>query len=512
MTLAPAASAGVLPISLQDQIVPGTLEHTISQVVDKHMDLSVFDARYNNDETGAAAIHPRILLKVILLAYARGMISSRQIERACRENILFIALSYGYPPDHSTIAAFISSMQAEIKTLFCNVLLVCEELGLLDGTHFSLDGVKLSANVSKEWSGTFKELERKREKLREKLQQVMAEHLQADQQPEIVIERQRKRERRLQNQIERLNEFLAHNEPKRGSDGKEIQSNAVDNDSVKMPSSHGVLQGYNAQALVDSKHQVILAAEAFASQDHDNLQPMLDGAKKNLVVIGKEPTFFEGKQLTADSNYHSLHSLTVCQHEKLDAYIPDIQFRKRDERFVECDRFQDGLHGRQRPAAKPDLFALSDFSFNPLTRTYRCPNGKPLTLHARNQVNRYRTYHVYHARPADCAACPLRSRCLSKPTASRRYLSVPTDNQPPNLIDQMKAKIDSPPGKKIYARRLGIIEPVFANICFHKRMHRFTLRTKPKVDVQWRLYAMVHNIGKIHAASTALSAGFGTLN
>lgn len=493
----------MLPISLQNQLVPGSLEHTLSEVVDKHLDLSVFEARYHNDLTGAAAIHPKILLKVILLAYARGMLSSRQIERACRENILFIALSYGYPPDHSTIAAFISSMQAEIESLFCNVLLLCEELGLLGGTHFSLDGVKLSANVSKEWSSTFDELKHKRDKLQEKLQQVMAEHLLADQQPEVETERQRKRERRLQTQIERLNEFLAHNEPKRGSDGKEIQSNAVDNDSVKLPTAHGVIQGYNAQALVDSKHQVILAAEAFASQDHDNLEPMLAGAKKNLSAIGQSENYFEGKQLTADSNYHSLHSLTVCQREQLDAYIPDIRFRKRDERFAERERFQDGVRGRQRPAAKPELFTFSDFSFDPLTQTYRCPNGKSLRLHARNQINRYRTYDMDHAHPEDCAACPLRSRCLSKATASRRYLSVPT-HQLPNLIDEMKAKIDTPAGKKIYARRLAIVEPVFANICVHKHMNRFTLRTKRKVDVQWKLYAMVHNIGKIHA--------FGRLN
>jgi transposase len=270
----------MLPISLQDQVVPGTLEHTLSEVVDKHLDLSVFDGRYNNDESGAAAIHPKILLKVILLAYARGMISSRQIERACQENIIFIALSYGYAPDHSTIASFISSMQSEIGTLFSNILLVCEELGLLEGTHFSLDGVKLSANVSKEWSGTLDELKHKRDKLQEKLQGVMAEHAQADQQPEIELERQQKRERRFQAQVERLHEFLKDREPKRGRDGKEIQSNAVDNESVKMPSSHGVIQGYNAQALVDSKHQVILAAEVFSSQDHENLAPMLAGAKK----------------------------------------------------------------------------------------------------------------------------------------------------------------------------------------------------------------------------------------
>jgi len=57
----------------ENQLVPGTLEHTLSQMVDKHLDLSVFDARYNNDESGATAFHPKILLKVILLAYARGM-------------------------------------------------------------------------------------------------------------------------------------------------------------------------------------------------------------------------------------------------------------------------------------------------------------------------------------------------------------------------------------------------------------------------------------------------------
>src|SRR5829696_8157148 len=134
----------MLPISLQDQLVPGTLEHTISQVVDKHLDLSVFDARYNNDETGAAAIHPKILLKVILLAYAKGMISSRQIEHACQENILFIALSYNHAPDHSTIAAFVSCMHKEISSILSDILTVCDELDLLGGTHFSLDGVKLS--------------------------------------------------------------------------------------------------------------------------------------------------------------------------------------------------------------------------------------------------------------------------------------------------------------------------------------------------------------------------------
>jgi hypothetical protein len=98
--------------------------------------------------------------------------------------------------------------------------------------------------------------------------------------------------------------------------------------------------------------------------------------------------------------------------------------------------------------------------------------------------------------------CPVKARCLSKTTASRRYLSVQVDTQPPNLIDEIKAKIDTEQGKCIYARRLGTVEPVFANICVQKRMNRFTLRSKWKVDVQWRLFALVHNIGKIHTFGT----------
>ena len=89
--------------------------------------------------------------------------------------------------------------------------------GCWEARHFSLDGVKLSANVSKEWSGTFDELKHKRDKLQEKLKQVVAEHAQADKQPEVELERQKKRERRLQLQVERLNEFLKASNPSRAA-------------------------------------------------------------------------------------------------------------------------------------------------------------------------------------------------------------------------------------------------------------------------------------------------------
>jgi transposase len=129
------------------------------------MDLSLFDEKYKNDETGRFAYDPKILLKIVLFAYSRGLTGSRRIEQACRENVVFMALACGQKPDHSTICAFVSSMKHEIMPLFRDVLMVCEEEGLLGGSFFALDGLKLPSNASKQWSGKLSKLERKKEKL-----------------------------------------------------------------------------------------------------------------------------------------------------------------------------------------------------------------------------------------------------------------------------------------------------------------------------------------------------------
>jgi hypothetical protein len=329
---------------------------------------------------------------------------------------------------------------------------------------------------------------------------VIKEHIRQDGLSSSETERHPQQEKRLLHQVQRLNEFLQEQKPKIGKGREEIQSNVTDNQSAKMPSSHGVIQGYNAQVLVDGKRQVIVHAEAFSSQDHENLAPMLAGARKNMQGIGKEHNYFKGRQFSADSNYYSHANLALCQAEGLDAYIPDMQFRKRDPHFTEQQRFKNGIHALRgkRSAVKEKTFTAADFVFDDSQQVYLCPQGKVLKRGARSQRNRYRVYDIYRARQIDCANCQIRSRCLSKPDTPRRNLSVEVKGQQPNLIEQMKAKIDTPQGKQIYARRLAIIEPVFANIRVQKHLDHFTLRSKTKVDVQWKLFALVHNIGKIH--------------
>jgi len=496
----------MIPITLKEQLEPGTLEYAIHELVEQKIDLSVFENRFKNDDTGAPAFDSKILLKIVLFAYSRSIIGSRPIERACRENIIFIALSCGFQPDHSTIAHFVSSMKEEIESIFCNILLVCEELNLLGGTHFSLDGLKLPSNASKEWSGTFQELGKKRDKLQEKLTEVLSEHIRTDDTSESDSQRREKQKKRLARQVERLDEFLKHNEPKKGKSKTEIQSNVTDNESAKMPTSHGVIQGYNAQALVDDKHQIIVHAEAMGNgQDNDNLKPMLEGGKKNMEVIGKGEDYFADKQLSADCNYYNKDNLAICDTERIDAYIPDPQFRKRDIRFAEQNRFKDGINPRKRVKKSnrnKNTFTIDSFTYDEQTESYICPNKKVLKRNAHAHRIRNLIYDIYRAKESDCAVCPFRQKCLSKKNTKRRHIVIPLKpaeevQKKFDLVEAMKAKIDTLEGRRIYGKRLAIVEPVFANIRAQKRLDRFTLRTKTKVNIQWMLFALIHNIEKI---------------
>ena len=149
-----------LSVNLIEQLLLGTFEWTLDYLFER-MDITAFDQNYHNDEKGAAAFPPKILLKVILYCYSTGIVSSRCIEQACKYNIIAKALAENCEPDHSTIAAFISSNSEAIRELFTQVLLQCSDLKLITGEMFAIDGCKLPSNASKEWSGKIVDLKRK---------------------------------------------------------------------------------------------------------------------------------------------------------------------------------------------------------------------------------------------------------------------------------------------------------------------------------------------------------------
>ena len=322
----------MIPIDLTKQIVPGTIEHTIHWLVDKKIDTSRIAQRYRNDLSGAPAYDPAILLKIILFAYSRGIISSRMIMRVCRVNIVFRALSADSMPDFTTIASFVREMKDEIQSIFTNVLLVCHEMGLLGGTKFALDGCKISSNASKEMSGTFSDLAKKKEKIEATISFLITKQL--------------------------------------NTDTKELEN----------------------------------------------------GSKK--------------------------------------------------------------------------LYTKEDFTYNEILDVFICPAGKTLK-YSGNQTFGNTYGRKYISSRSNCSHCEVRSKCVRSDKTRYRTLYVIEKFFNRNHSDEMRMKIDSAEGREIYSRRMGIVEPVFSNICYCKGLNRFTLRSKVKVNIRWVLYAIVHNIEKI---------------
>lgn len=108
----------MIAVSYGRQLLPGTFEHALSYLIDNEIDLERFAARFKNDETGAPAYDPAVLLKVVLFAYSRGITSSRTMARACVENVQFIALACDQQPHFTTLAHFVATLARKWKRCF----------------------------------------------------------------------------------------------------------------------------------------------------------------------------------------------------------------------------------------------------------------------------------------------------------------------------------------------------------------------------------------------------------
>ncbi|MEW8360350.1 MAG: transposase [Candidatus Thiodiazotropha sp.] len=159
-----------------EQTTPGSFDETIHLLIGHVLDLSVFEAEYDNDHGGAPAYPPSALLKIILAAYYRGVTGSRKIENLCKYHTTFMALSGFLTPDHSTITAFISKSPERLESLFLQIVLECDYLGLTGGEVFAIDGSKISSNASKDWSGTKADFEKKYKKIRRAIRRMLKRH------------------------------------------------------------------------------------------------------------------------------------------------------------------------------------------------------------------------------------------------------------------------------------------------------------------------------------------------
>src|SRR3954454_16505797 len=342
----------LMPPDLRDWLPANHLAWFVLAAVEE-MDLYPFYEAYRVDGRSRPAYEPAMMVALLLYAYARGIRSSRKIERACTEDVAFRVVAALQHPDHATIARFIERHETALAGVFGEVLLLCAKSGLASVGVIAIDGTKVQANASRDANLDYERLAReiieeakaidaaedelygdrrgdelpeelstsqgRRGWLREAKRRLEAERARSPQPvPRSRPKRVKEAKRRLEEELfteQRANETYEGYRTGRMRDGRrfgrrpdpytppqtpEGHVNTTDPDSRVVKAKRGFIQGYNAQA-VTNEHQIVLAADVMnVGADFGHLEPMLDATRRELDAVGVTGT---PEVVLADAGY-----------------------------------------------------------------------------------------------------------------------------------------------------------------------------------------------------------------
>ena len=378
----------LLPPALRDWLPEGHLALFISDVVDT-LDLEpIFDVYEQGDGRGQPPYHPAMMVKLLIYGYCMGKPSSRKLERASYEEVGYRVLCAEQHPDHDSIAEFRKRHLKVLSGLFVQVLRLCQRAGLVKLGHVALDGTKIKANASKHKAMSYermckaeKELEEEVKRLMEQAERVDREEDQeygkgkrGDELPEELARRESRLKKireakqsleaeareRAEQQAEGARKKIEERRHKEQQSGQKArgrepqvvdpqqavpeskaQRNFTDADSriMKDGATHGFVQAYNAQAVVDSQAQIIVAAALTQeANDKQQLVGMVLEVEKN---SGEKP-----EKVSCDAGYFSAANITDPRLEGIDLYVAPERYKHGEQ----VEEVGDGV-----PCAKPTL-------------------------------------------------------------------------------------------------------------------------------------------------------------
>jgi transposase len=464
----------VLPPSLDEWIGRDHPARVLSEIVDR---LDVSCVRLPK-ERGRRAYHPGMLLKVLLWGYATGVRASRKIEARLCSDLVHMWLAGMERPDFRTICLFRRANVQAIDELFVQVLMVAKGMGLLRLGVVALDGTKVRANAG---TGSFKKLGSLREEVEEFRREVrkIGEEAEAIDQAEderfgserrgdelpAELEKAEERVRRIERVLTELRE--------QGENDTEVQVSLTDPEARFMHRLGSALPAYNAQAAVTEDQIIVYADVTREPVDVNQLVPALEKIEE---VTGEKPG-----HLVADAGYAGGENFKEAEQRGVDAYIPEEQER----------------HIGKKARRNPELYGKEDFRYDDTRDCYICPAGRELLPCARNRVKgKYseREVVIYRADRGVCARCEQKDKCTKTKDPLGRAVSRDGYEQE---RARMRDKLKTETGRKIYAKRKCLVEPVFGQIKGAERFLQFLLRGWEGARREWKWAAVVHNLLKI---------------
>ena len=346
----------LLPPSLLDFVPEDHPAHFIRELVRESLDLSeIFDTY--DEERGYPPFHPGMMTALLLYAYTQGVFSSRKSAKACQERVDFMAVTGMNKPDFRTINKFRRRHLEALSGLFVQILGLCREAGLVTLGHVALDGTKVKGNASKHKAMSYKRMKEAEPRLAAEVEQWMQnadredaedddEHgpdARGDELPSWVankakrlekiraakqaLEAEAKQEakRRRQDKTKGIKQTKKPRHKANGTPKDKAQRNFTDPDSRILKASGQYIQGYNAQAAVDSVAQVVVGHAVTNDQNDAPLMvPMLDTVEENM---GEHPD-----ELSADTGYCSEANLEALDERGIRGYVATGRVRHEDGR------------------------------------------------------------------------------------------------------------------------------------------------------------------------------------
>jgi transposase len=343
----------LLPASICDFVPEDHVARFVVALVRESLDLSRITASYAS-ALGQPPFDPRMMVALLLYAYAVGIYSSRRIANACRDRTDFMMIVALDAPDFRTISDFRKRHLNGLAALFVQVLKLAETAGLVKLGHVALDGTKIKANASKHKAMSYERMKKREAELQAEVDRWLAaadatdakedrafgKNKRGDEMPDWIADKEKRlakiREAKaaLEAQAKAAAEEEARRraeaEAKRKAEGRKkngktpkppsaapepkAQRNFTDPESRVLLTKDGYIQGYNAQAAVDGAHQIIVSQDVTPSMsDQAQLVPLIDGIETSL---GRKP-----EEASADSGYLSETNLAALDARGIAGYV-----------------------------------------------------------------------------------------------------------------------------------------------------------------------------------------------
>jgi transposase len=449
----------LLPEALEDYIGPENPVRFLDAFV-ASLDLHALSfAKTFCASTGSPPYHPADLLKLYLYGYLHRTRSSRLLEQECHRNVEVIWLLGKLAPDFKTIADFRKDHRQPLQAVARQFTLLCRKLELFGGQLIGLDGTKLSAVNSKDANYNEKKLQELIARADAHIAAYLQQLDQADEaQPQTPAPTRAELEEKIAALREKKDwhqELLAQLK-----DSGETQVSLTDETARRMRGGGGAsVVGYNAQAAVDEKHKLIVAADVTHQEtDVGQLSPMALEAKANLGV--------EKLEVVADSGYSHTSEVMRCEQEGITPYVPQADTSANTAR---------GLYGK------------SQFRYDAQKDVYICPAGAELTYRfsTEEKERRLRYYRTPH-----CGSCTLKTQC-TRNLGNRRI----TREEDEAVMEAMAARMKAQPQK--YELRKGLCEHPFGTLKRWFGYSYFLMKGLEKVRCEWSLMTLAYNLKRV---------------